>query len=1153
MKTLPLLLRLVTLALLAGCAAPPTGGQPAAPDAPYRTTRYGFVRDWLQLGPIVYGREAGDPMQGHPINYDRLQREGLTDPTWKDWIGNEWRVAPKAGDRAGEWTWKKIHSPTDVLDIDPDDYELVYLTTYVWSPRDMTDAAMYCGSDDFIELWVNGRCVHVYKNERRGIGVDEVLGVHLRAGWNVITAKVVDVSHGYQAYLCLVDDRGTPMGDAPITLTPPEGLTFCSEQEAMASKAAAHERGQEKIPPETAYFSPAQAAGADYPVRTTFTHTAQEAPVANPRQPLPMATAGQGTPVEVTFRIESTGEASAKPLRVVAELFRRDQRAESSDPIADRVVQRQEAPTDLAAGAFQSDTFRVPTDEVGYYGLEVALYDGQQRVRLGELPVAVVSPPDFQPQPLDTALPPEAAQWQPGDHARHGADVTDRPETRKVKFWPTIPLGSAEIASPAKPNFLELGRAPHGGLGHVTPTPGAAPKTHTIRRQDWIENTHVYTFDANGETHEMLFAGSNATQAVLAVTDYPELTVLEGLDGLDLGAPSHVAYRSADGIRVEAIPAAVTTLEPQMAAPWLLFWFSGAENWNSVDIPVLVVLQHRPQAVQVAPSGVTLRFAEQAGAVAVLPLLGTRIITPDRTAGWSDALPQDIAIEADFWAQAMRNYPIRGKDFFRIEGGDIQARIDYEYLSTEDDWGTQGLKFAPYPYWVALAAQHPTSVVALSDAAHRTQQLHPYGPVAGEIGDGAARFTLRDMTKYVDEVRVVTDVRRTAQLERAYEDLSFIAGHGRYPILCSMTDLGGQADREHSGDNFLYHRVLLRHNGGWKFGQHCFENENSMICNLTHALAYLPQDERQNIKALLMRFEDAGTMLYRWQAFNEGRLMFEDTLWFMSRFLAGQWSYGHYTGHWQMVRDRWPLLKAEYASIVKESSWANLRSCGSEESNLLYQGAIGYARCARAAQDVPEYLYGVYWAGRLLALQQALWMTIDNTGHQTLSWFAGGVTPVPMAEAGAKPRRPAYFYWWMMSQPIYQTKVDPGDWHASVISPFSYPYYPEIMRFHTERNEPFIQYYLAQWENYPQWWKGKTGGWGVYFGATEFIASRAWMVDYLGESAEQMMDKYMEHHWGAETPQRGGYEFNNRGWMSLPKALTGIIEASGTRRWVEFY
>jgi len=27
----------------------------------------------------------------------------------------------------------------------------------------------------------------------------------------------------------------------------------------------------------------------------------------------------------------------------------------------------------------------------------------------------------------------------------------------------------------------------------------------------------------------------------------------------------------------------------------------------------------------------------------------------------------------------------------------------------------------------------------------------------------------------------------------------------------------------------------------------------------------------------------------------------------------------------------------------------------------------------------------------------------------------------------------------------------------------------------------------------------------------------------------------------------------NRGWMSLPKALTAIIEASGKRRWVKHY
>ena len=76
------------------------------------------------------------------------------------------------------------------------------------------------------------------------------------------------------------------------------------------------------------------------------------------------------------------------------------------------------------------------------------------------------------------------------------------------------------------------------------------------------------------------------------------------------------------------------------------------------------------------------RIAEDAGAVAVMPLLGTRITTPRDTAGWASALPKDIASECDFWASVTRKFPKSARDFVRINGRDVECRIDYEYVET---------------------------------------------------------------------------------------------------------------------------------------------------------------------------------------------------------------------------------------------------------------------------------------------------------------------------------------------------------------------------------------------------------------------------------------------------------------------------------------
>ena len=540
-----------------------------------------------------------------------------------------------------------------------------------------------------------------------------------------------------------------------------------------------------------------------------------------------------------------------------------------------------------------------------------------------------------------------------------------------------------------------------------------------------------------------------------------------------------------------------------------------------------------------------------------MPVFGTRIISPDH---------HQIAANLrtmDFWAGVMRSYPKAAKDYFRLNGPDVEVKIDWEFLTTADDWNTKPTVWVPYPYWLALAAEHPNKVVKLPAESngrdfnpgelYRTGMLSPYGKVWGELGTGSAHYTLADMTKYVTEVREVADVQKGPKLQRAWDDLAYTCcSDPRLGVLRSMSDLGGKG----RDNNFTLHRVLLKNDGGYKFGQHCFECENTMIANLTHALAYLPPERAQIVKALMMRFVDAGTMLERWKGFNDQRLMFEDVQWFISRFMAGIWSYGHYTGDWTMVKDRWPLVKVEFASLCKEMAWENMRSAGSEESNLLYQGAIGYARTAKAVEDSAEYLYGTYYATRQLALQQAMWMTIDPQpkGHQSNSWYASTPQKVRMDDAAAKPRRPAMFYWWMMAQPEYEAFNNGMEWHAGVLSPFTYPYFPEIMRFQTERNEPLVKYYLGKWdESFPDWYKRNIGGWHEYFGAPEFFASRGWMCDYTHESAEEMMDKYLQSYWGTKTPAGGGYEFNNRGWTSLPSALTAILEASGKRQWVTYY
>ena len=91
------------------------------------------------------------------------------------------------------------------------------------------------------------------------------------------------------------------------------------------------------------------------------------------------------------------------------------------------------------------------------------------------------------------------------------------------------------------------------------------------------------------------------------------MTILEGLDGLGLGQPTQMIYRGETGPVTETIADSTGAFEPKMSAPWLLFWFAGSKGWDSVDIPVLVVLQHKPSKVEISSRGLTIRFPGPAG------------------------------------------------------------------------------------------------------------------------------------------------------------------------------------------------------------------------------------------------------------------------------------------------------------------------------------------------------------------------------------------------------------------------------------------------------------------------------------------------------------------------------------------------------------
>ncbi len=80
-----------------------------------------------------------------------------------------------------------------------------YALLRVYCPDEQT-AAVLLGADDHVRLWLNGALVHEKRGAREAAPDEDGVPVTLRAGWNTLLAKVVNVTGAHALYLRLSDD-----------------------------------------------------------------------------------------------------------------------------------------------------------------------------------------------------------------------------------------------------------------------------------------------------------------------------------------------------------------------------------------------------------------------------------------------------------------------------------------------------------------------------------------------------------------------------------------------------------------------------------------------------------------------------------------------------------------------------------------------------------------------------------------------------------------------------------------------------------------------------------------------------------------------------------------------------------------------------------
>ncbi|MBN2710966.1 MAG: PQQ-binding-like beta-propeller repeat protein [Planctomycetes bacterium] len=164
-----------------------------------------FIRDWLVLAP--FDNPKLDAFEVNPPESDGVK----PDKTYK-------------GKDGAEIKWTEMKSESGMLDfaatIKPTENVTAYAACWVYSDKE-TAAIIEAGSDDTLQIWLNGQLVHA-NHIYRGVRIaEDTVPVTLAKGWNEVMAKVEQGNGGWGLAMG-IRDAATGMFMTKVTNKPPK-------------------------------------------------------------------------------------------------------------------------------------------------------------------------------------------------------------------------------------------------------------------------------------------------------------------------------------------------------------------------------------------------------------------------------------------------------------------------------------------------------------------------------------------------------------------------------------------------------------------------------------------------------------------------------------------------------------------------------------------------------------------------------------------------------------------------------------------------------------------------------------------------------------------------------------------------------------------
>ena len=507
--------------------------------------------------------------------------------------------------------------------------------------------------------------------------------------------------------------------------------------------------------------------------------------------------------------------------------------------------------------------------------------------------------------------------------------------------------------------------APRTGVyGPMTNSP-----SHSIARvRPDVSATQPWT------TGELAVIQTELSPATLYHSTSHSLSFFANMAATGIGAPTFAAIETEQGPKIfkpgEQIDPA------RLRESWFVVWWAGATNWTNWDTPWLVTLQHRPKRIQFDATGLHFVFTNQAGYAALMPLYGyykplqagqesspfaklkekkKRVLTWE----WFKALPADPLGRAQYWASALREFPVYCEDSFSVDRAhdSVTIRQSFRWLSWDDDWNTRHLKLAPVSPVLAHAFRDGFPA-EFSKKPSDMEIFTPYGPFYGVEKVDSYDVTL-PLLRYVNETEVV-ESRITNSQPTVVAALEKLQKAARAKF--SSPD---KYNYDHGGlNNFCW----AIQGDQWYAKALPYMDDATRATALASLRKYFHDDVLVTNRFKLREFpKGSGRTYYILEGPGIGSWnVLGDAGKFSTDMLETLWAYAHFSGDWDLIRERWPLIKKLFVTPA-QTRWVGFARDEIAEMGDEAAPCLAMARLAYKAGDIDQYNYACYMFVRELA------------------------------------------------------------------------------------------------------------------------------------------------------------------------------------------